>query len=88
MQFRHRSIECFATGIDYDGPLGIQSIELQANGLADAPLDAVTHDGFAERAGDGKSDMWSGRLGFAQTESGEQRTREAGPVVIDPAKVL
>ena len=61
---------------------------MQTDGLADASFDAVTHDGFAERAGGGESDMWSGRLGFAHTECGKERTREAGPVVVDPAKVL
>ena len=88
MEFRHRSIQCFATGIDYDGPLGAQSIQVQANGLSDAPFDSVTHDGFAERTRDGKSNVWSRRFGFAHTEGGEERTREAGPVVVDPAKVL
>ena len=88
MKFRYRSIQRFATGIDYDGPLGAQSIEMQEDGLADAPLDAVTHDGFAERAGGGESNVWSGRLSFAHTECGKERTRETGPIVVDPAKVL
>ena len=88
MEFRHRSIECFASRIDYDGPLGAQSIQVQADGLSDAPFDSVTHDGFAERARSGKSDTWAGTLGFAHTKCGEERTREAGPVVVDPAKVL
>ena len=88
MEFRHRGIQCFATGIDYDGPLGAQSVQMQSDGLADAPFDSVTHDGFAKRARDGKSDMWSRRLGFTHAESCEERTRKAGPVVVDPAKVL
>ena len=88
MEFRHRNIQRFATGIDYDGPLGAQSIQMQADGLADTPFDSVTHDGFAKRARDSKSDMWSRRFGFAHAERGEERTREAGPVVVDPAKVL
>jgi hypothetical protein len=61
---------------------------MQTDGLADTPFDTVTHDGFAERAGGGEADMRSGGLGFAHTECGKERTREAGPVVVDPAKVL
>ena len=61
---------------------------MQADGLADAPLDAVTHDGFADRTWDGESDVWSVRLRLAHAESGEERTRDPGPVVVDPPEVL
>ena len=61
---------------------------MQTDGLSDASFDAVTHDGFAERAGSGESDMRSCGLRFTHTECGEERTRKAGPVVVDPAKVL
>ena len=88
MEFRHRGIQCFAPRIDDDGPLRAQLIQMQADGLADAPFDAVTHDGLAERARHGKADLRTRRLGFAHAESGEQGTREAGPVVVDPAEIL
>ena len=88
MEFRHRSIEGFASWIDDDGPLRAQSIEMQADGLADAPLNAVTHDGFADRAWDGEPDMWPVRLHLAHAESGEEWTRDPRPVVVDPPEVL
>ena len=88
MEFRHRSIECFATGIDYDGPLGAQSIEMQADGLADAPLDAVADHGFAEGAGCGEADMRPVVLRFADAERREERARETGTPIVNSSEVL
>ena len=81
-------IERFAAGIDDDGPLGAQPIELEADGLADTPLDAVAHHGFAEGAGGGEPDMRSIRLRFAHTEGREQGAGETGSVVIDASEIF
>jgi hypothetical protein len=50
VKFRYRGFQRFATGIDNDGPLGAQLIQVEADGLADAPLDAVAHHGLTDRA--------------------------------------
>jgi hypothetical protein len=61
---------------------------VEADGLADAPFDAVTHDGLTDRARQGESDVRSGRLGFADTECREQGIRNADPLVVNPSKIL
>ena len=73
MEFRDRSIECLAPRIDYDGPLWAQLIQMQADGLADTPLDAVADHGFAEGAGCGEADMRPIGLRFADAERREER---------------
>ena len=89
MEFRHRSIERFATGIDDDGPLRVQPIQVKADGLADAPPDTVAHDGFAERARHGKADMGSVGLRLADDRTPRTEGRHtAEPVVVNPAKIL
>jgi len=81
-------MERWAAWIDDNRPLGVQPIELQADGLAEAPLDAVAHHGFAEGARGGKPDMRSVRLRFAHAEGREQRTGETGSVVIDAPEIF
>ena len=88
LQFRRRRIERFAAGIDDDGPLGVQPIEVEADGLADAPLDTVAHHGFPEGAGGGEPDVRSIRLRFAYAERREQGTGETGSVVIDASEIF
>ena len=61
---------------------------MEAHGLADPPLDAISHDGFAECAGAGGANMRSFRLRFADTESRKQRSGEPGTLVINPAEVF
>ena len=77
-----------AAWIDDDGPLGIQPIELQADGLPDAPLDPVAHHGFAEGAGCSETDMRSVRRNFANAEGREQGTGETDSVVIDAPEIF
>jgi hypothetical protein len=88
MQIRSGSVERFAARIDDDGPLGAQLIEVQADGLADAPFDAVAQHCFAECAGGGEPDVRSARLRFAYTERREQGTGETGSVVIDASEIF
>lgn len=57
MKFRYRGFQCLATGIDNDGPLGAQLIQVEADGLADAPLDPVAHHGLTDRARQGEADV-------------------------------
>jgi len=51
LNFQGRSIQCFAAGIDDDGPLGVQPIEVHAHSFAHAPFDAIAYHGFAEGTG-------------------------------------
>jgi len=78
LDLRHRSIQRLAPRIDDDGPLGIQPIQVMADGLADPPPDAVAHHGLADGAGQGKTDArarglrWRGAglpgIGFAKAK--------------------
>ena len=88
MQFRYRGIERLATGIDDYGPLRVQLLQIQAYRFADTPLDAIAHHCFADRARHGEANMRTCRFGFPDAESREQRTRDAGTVVVNPSEVL
>ena len=88
MKFRYRGIECLAPRVDDDGPLGTQLIQVEADGLTEAPLDAISHDGLADRARQGESD--AGTRGFALTDAKrrEERSRDANPMIVNPSKIL
>ena len=88
MEFLHRGVVGLAPGIDDDGPLRAQLIEMQAHGFPDAPLDPVAHHGFAERTRDGESDLRSAGFGFAYTKRGKQGTGKARSVIVNPPKIL
>jgi hypothetical protein len=88
VEFRYRCFECLATGIDDNGPLGAQLIQMEADRLPDAPLDAIAHNGLTNRARQSEADVGTRRLGFADTECREQRTRNADPLVVYPSKIL
>jgi hypothetical protein len=61
---------------------------MQADGLADAPSNAIAHHCFPEGAGCRKPDMRSIRLRFAYAEGREEGTGETGSVVIDASEVF
>jgi len=88
MQIRNRCVERFAPGIDDNGPLWAQSIEMQAHGLADTPLDAISDHGLAQRPGCGKADMRSIGPRLTDAKRREQGTREAGALIINSSKVF
>ena len=83
-----RGIERFPPRIDDYGPLGFQPIEVKADGLADAPLDTVTHHGIAERARYGEPDTRAIRLGQANEESREQRAGIPGALIISSSEIF
>jgi hypothetical protein len=88
LQVRYGSIEGFAPRIDDDGPLWAQPVEVEANRLADTPLDTVPHDRFADGARDSEADMRPVRLRFEDTKSGEEGPGESGTLVINSSKVF
>ena len=88
VQFHDRSIERLAPWIDYDGPLWAQLIEMQADGLADTPLDAVADHGFAEGAGCSEADMRPVGLRFADAERREERARDTGALIVNSSEVF
>ena len=88
MQFRDRSIERLAPWIDYDGPLWAQLIQMQADGLADTPPDAVADHGFAEGAGCGEADMRPIGLGLTDAECRKERARETGALIVNSSEVF
>jgi hypothetical protein len=87
-QLRHGRIEGFAAGIDDDGTLRTQPIQLQSDGLADATPDAIPYHGFADGAGNGKTDTRAIRRRLPDHESREQRARILRPVVVYPSEVF
>ncbi len=87
-QLLRGSFQRLAPRIDDERALWVQLTEMQADGLADAPLDAVADHGRAQRARRGESDMGAIRLGFANTKGGEEGTDVARPLVIDPSEIL
>ena len=88
VQLRHRGIERLAPGIDDDGPLWAQLVEVETHGLADAAPDAVADHGLAEGPGSGKADMRPLSLGLAETECRKKGTRETGTRIVNPSEVF
>jgi len=88
VKFRHRGVERLAPRIEYDGPLRAQLIQVQAHCLSQAPLDTIAHDGFAERARDGKSDTWADGFGLANTKGSEQGASVPGTLIVNSSEVL
>jgi hypothetical protein len=88
VQIGYRSIEGLAPRIDDDGPLWAQLTKLEADRLADASLDAVSHHGFAEGARAGEADMRPLQLRFANTKCRKEGPSELRAVVIYPAEVF
>jgi hypothetical protein len=88
VQFHDRSIERLAPWIDYDGPLWAQLIQMEADGLADTPLDSVADHGFAEGAGCSEADMRPIGPRLADAERREERTRETGTLIVNSSEVF
>jgi hypothetical protein len=61
---------------------------VEAHGLADPPLDAVSHHGFAEGAGAGEANVRTFRLRFADAECRKQGPGKPGTLVINPAEIF
>ena len=87
-QFLRGCVEGLAAGIDDDRPLWAQLAELEAYGLANPSLNAISHHGFAECAGTGETDMRSLWLGFPDTERRKEGPGEPGTLVVNPAEVF
>jgi hypothetical protein len=61
--------------------------QLKPDGFAEASFNAITHDGLAESFWCSKTDMRTGRDSSDQAESGKERTRVTGPLVINLSEV-
>jgi hypothetical protein len=88
VQVHDRSIERLAPWIDDDGPLWAQLIEMEADGLADTPPNAVADHGFAEGAGCSEADVRPIGLRLADTERREERARETGAFIVNSSEVF
>ena len=86
-QVRQSGIQRFAPWIDDDGPLGVQPIDVAADGFTHTPLDAVAHHGVAEGARNRETDARSVRLRLADAESREERARDTVSRIVYPSKV-
>ena len=72
-EFRHGSQQRFLPRVDDDGPLRIQPIESEADGLSQPPLDAIARHGLAEGARHGKTDPRPRGFQLPDAKGGEQR---------------
>ena len=88
MQLRDRSVERFAPGIDDDGPLGAQLIQMEADSLANAPFDAVSDHGFTKGAGSSEADTRPIGPQLADAERHEKRARETGTLIVNSSEVF
>jgi hypothetical protein len=88
MQFRHWSIVRLAPGIEDDGPLWTQLIEMQAHGLADAAPNAVADHGFAKGPGSSEANVRPISLRLMDAKRSEERTRETGAPIVNSAEVF
>lgn len=59
-----------------------------ADGLTDAPPDAVAHHGFAKRAGHGKADARTIGLRLTEAKSRKRGAGDAQALVVDSSKIL
>jgi len=87
-ELRHGRIDRFPPRIDDYRPPGIQPIQMQADGLADPPPDAVTRHGLAEGAGQSKADARSDGLRFAKTKRGKQRARVTVARIVNSSEIF
>jgi len=88
LEIREGSLQSLASRVDDDGPLWTQVFELGADGLTDAPLDTVAHNGFADGARKRKTDAGPLDLRLTEAEGREERSGEADPLVVDLAEIL
>jgi hypothetical protein len=84
----HRSVEGLAPGIDDNGPLWTQTIQTLPHRFTDAAADPVADHGLTDRARKGEPDPRTDGFRLPDTESREQGTGDAGPVVVDPSEIF
>ena len=61
---------------------------MEADRLTDPPLDAVSHNGFAECTGAGETNARSLRLRFPDTECRKQGAGKPGTLVVNPTEIF
>jgi len=88
LQILQGRIEHFPAWVDDDRPPWVQPIEVEAYGFAHAPLDAVPRHSLTEGARRGEPHARPGCLRFAQAESGKQRARDSGTLVVDSSEIF
>ena len=87
-QLRHRSVQRFPPRMYDYRPLGVQPVQVQTDGLADPPPDAISRHGIAKLPRRSKPDVRPIRLQLAKAECGEQRARETDALVVDSPEIL
>jgi hypothetical protein len=87
LELRHRGIHRFPPWIDDNGPLWAQLFQMQADGLSDAPPDAVSHHGFADGAGQGETNTRALRLRFPKAKGCKQRANIAAARVVNSSEI-
>jgi hypothetical protein len=97
LEIRELAFQSLAARIEYDRPLGTQTIQLEPDGFPHAAADPISGDGFTQRARRGEADAWPerwvrffgllARAPFGQAEGREQRAREATTCVVNLSKI-
>ena len=87
LKLREGRVERPAPRIDDNLALWTQFIEPEPNGFTDPPSNSIANDSFAHCAGHGKADL--GPLGFraAREESGKERPRIPGTLIINSSEI-
>ena len=97
LQIRELAVQSLAARIEYDGPLGIQRIQLEPDGFPHAAPDTISDDSLPERARRREADTRAGkwvrffdllaRALFGKAERREERTGEPSTCVVDLSKI-
>lgn len=87
LKFGKDAVESLAARIEYDGPIGIQCRQFQADGLPHAAFKTIALDCFPERLWSGEANARARSRQIGETKGGEVRTGVASPLIIDFSEI-
>ena len=86
LKFGKPALESLPPGIEYDGPLRVQQLQLEPHCFPQTAFDSIPYHGFAQSPGRGESHARTARVG-AQTEGSEKGTRITRPLFVNPSEI-
>ena len=87
LKFGENAIESLPARIEYDGPIGIQCRQFQADGLTHAASEAVTFDGLAKGFGRRETDARTRARQIGEAEGREIRAGIARALVVNLSEI-
>jgi hypothetical protein len=87
LKFGEDAIEGLPARIEYDGPIGVQRRQFQADGLAHAAFETVAFDSFAQGFGRRETDARTRARQVREAEGREKRTRIARPLIVNLSEI-